>query len=94
MRTTRPLQPADLPPGRLVRSSHRHQHPADGPAKIFAYVQTYDSKPKRRLYELLRSQGMQDNQQAVFLTDGGEDIRELPRYLNPQAEQNLDWKGP
>jgi hypothetical protein len=65
--------------------------PADGPAKTFAYVQTYDSKPKRRLYELLRSQGMQDNQQVVFLTDGGEDVRDLPRYLNPQAEHYLDW---
>jgi hypothetical protein len=38
-----------------------------GPAKCFAFVQTYDDKPKRRLYELLRSQGMQDNQQVVFL---------------------------
>jgi hypothetical protein len=62
-----------------------------GPAKTYAYVQTYDTKPKRRLYELLRSQGMQDNQQVVFLTDGGEDIRDLPCYLNPQAEHYLDW---
>lgn len=62
--------------------------PGDGgPAKAFAWVQTYDEKPKRRLYELLRSQGMQDNQQVVFLTDGGEDIRDVPRYINPQA----DW---
>ena len=61
-----------------------------GPAKTFAYVQTYDSKPKRRLYELL-SQGMQDNQQVVFLADGGEDVRDLPRYLTPQAEHYLDW---
>jgi hypothetical protein len=66
--------------------------PADGgPAKAFAWVQTYDEKPKRRLYELLRSQGMQDNQQVVFLTDGGEDVRDIPRYLNPQAEHYLDW---
>ena len=61
-----------------------------GPAKTFAWVQTYDAKPKRRLYELLRSQGMQDNQQVVFLTDGGEDVRDIPRYLNPQAEHYLD----
>ena len=66
--------------------------PGDGgPAKAFAYVQTYDAKPKRRLYELLRSQGMQDNQQVVFLTDGGEDVRDIPRYLNPQAEHYIDW---
>jgi hypothetical protein len=27
----------------------------------------------------------------VFLTDGGEDIRDVPRYLNPQAEHYIDW---
>ncbi|MBV9162477.1 MAG: ISKra4 family transposase, partial [Pseudonocardiales bacterium] len=37
------------------------------------------------------SQGMQANQQVTFLTDGGEDIRDLPCYLNPQAEHLLDW---
>jgi len=34
---------------------------------------------------------MQDNQQVVFLTDGGGDVRDLPRYLNPQAGHCLDW---
>jgi hypothetical protein len=63
--------------------------PADGPAKSFGFVQTYDRKPKRRLFEVLKSQGMQPNQQITFLTDGGEDVRELP--LNPQAEHLLDW---
>ncbi|MEV0585326.1 ISKra4 family transposase [Nonomuraea sp. NPDC050310] len=62
-----------------------------GPAKTFAFVQTYDHKLKRRVYELLRSQGMTDNQQIVFLVDGGEDIRDLPCYLIPQAEHYLDW---
>jgi hypothetical protein len=65
--------------------------PAEGPAKSFGFVQTYDPKPKRRLFEVLRSQGMQLNQQVTFLTDGGEDVRDLPRYLNPQAEHLLDW---
>jgi len=65
--------------------------PADGPAKCFGFVQTYDRKPKRRLFEVLRSQGMQSNQQVTFLTDGGDDVRELPLYLNPQAEHLLDW---
>ena len=63
----------------------------DGPSKCFAFVQTHDTKPKRRLFEVLRSQGMQDNQQVVFLTDGGEDVRHLPEYLNPQATHLLDW---
>jgi len=65
--------------------------PADGPAKCFGYVQSYDSKPKRRLFELLTAQGMQANQQVTFLTDGGQDVRDLPLYLNPQAEHLLDW---
>jgi hypothetical protein len=65
--------------------------PADGKPSYFGYVQTYDTKPKRRLFEVLKSQGMQANQQVTFLTDGGEDIRDLPCYLNPQAEHLLDW---
>ena len=64
--------------------------PADGPPKCFAFVQTYDRKPKRRLFEVLRLQRMQMNQQIVFLTDGGEDVRDFPLYLNPQSEQYLD----
>ena len=65
--------------------------PADGRPACFGYVQTYDTKPKRRLFEVLKSQGMQANQQVTFLTDGGEDIRDLPLYLNAQAEHLLDW---
>ena len=34
---------------------------------------------------------MQDNQQVTFWTDGGDDVRNLPLYLNPQAEHLLDW---
>ena len=47
--------------------------------------------PKRRLFEVLKSQGMQENQQVVFLSDGGEDVRNLQFCLNPQAEHLLDW---
>jgi hypothetical protein len=54
-------------------------------------VQSYDDRPKRRLYEVLKAQGMQNNQEVVFLTDGGEDVRELPLYLNVTAEHYLDW---
>src|SRR6266446_4927354 len=59
--------------------------------RCFAWVQTYDEKPKRRLFELLQSQGMQPNQQVNFLSDGGEDVRNVQLYLNPQAEHLLDW---
>ena len=65
--------------------------PAEGEAKCLAFVQTYDEKPKRRLFELLKAQGMTMNQQVLFLTDGGEDVRELPLFLNPEAEHILDW---
>jgi hypothetical protein len=65
--------------------------PTEGSAKCFAFVQTYDTKPKRRLFEVLRSQAMQMNQQVTFFTDGGDDVRDLPLYLSPQSEQYLDW---
>ncbi len=65
--------------------------PTDGPAKSFGFVQTFDTKPKRRLFEVLKSQGMQMNQRVTFITDGGEDVRDLPLYLNPQAEHLIDW---
>jgi hypothetical protein len=65
--------------------------PQEGAAKCFAYVQTYDAKPKRRLFELLKSQGLQANQQVTFLSDGAEDVRELPLYLSPKSEHWLDW---
>jgi hypothetical protein len=60
-------------------------------SKCFALVQTYDQKPKRRLFEVLQSQGHQLNQQITFLSDGGDTVRELQLYLNPHAEHLLDW---
>jgi hypothetical protein len=60
-------------------------------SKCFGFVQSYDDRPKRRVFEVLKSQGMQENQQVVFLSDGGEDVRNLQFYLNPQAEHLLDW---
>ncbi len=69
----------------------RKSMPSDGASKCFGFVQTFDRKPKRRLFEVLKAQGMQTNQQVTFLTDGGDDVRELPLHLNPQAEHLLDW---
>src|SRR5215831_2265744 len=63
----------------------------EGPSRCFSFVQTYDSKPKRRLFELLKGQGMQMNQPVMFFSDGGADIREVQQYLNPEAEHYLDW---
>jgi len=61
------------------------------PDRCFGFVQTYDEKPKRRLYELLKEQGMQMNQRVKFFSDGGADIRDVQLYLNPEAEHYLDW---
>jgi hypothetical protein len=64
---------------------------AEGASKCFGLVNGYDRKPKRRLFEVLKSQGMQMNQQVTFLSDGGDTVRDLQLYLNPQAEHLLDW---
>jgi hypothetical protein len=65
--------------------------PPTGDTKCFGFVNRYDEKPKRRLYEMLKSQGMQQNQQITFLSDGGDTVRDLQMYLTPQAEHLLDW---
>ena len=64
---------------------------ADGTSKRFGMVYSYDTKPQRRIFEVLKSQGMQMNQQVTFLSDGEESIRNLQYYLNPNAEHILDW---
>src|SRR5207248_4359291 len=52
---------------------------------------TLDTKPKRRLYEVLQSQGMQMNQQITFLSDGSDTVRDLQLSMSPEAEHILDW---
>jgi hypothetical protein len=65
--------------------------PSDGDAKCFGFVTSYDTKPKRRLAGLLKTQGLQMNQAITFLSDGGDDVRDLQLYLSPLAEHLLDW---
>jgi hypothetical protein len=65
--------------------------PADGTAKCFGFVTSYDTKPKRRLADLLQAQGLQMNQAITFLSDGGDNVRDLQLYLSPLAEHLLDW---
>ena len=55
-------------------------------SKRFGFVQTVDTKPKRRLYEVLKSQGMQLNQQITLLSDGSDTVRDLQLYMSPEAE--------
>lgn len=63
----------------------------DGDPRCFAFVTNVDTKPKRWLFEVLKSQGLQMNQRVEFLTDGGDGVRELPFYLCPESEHWLDW---
>jgi hypothetical protein len=60
-------------------------------AKCFGFLQTYNEKPRRRLWELLKSRGIQENQQIVFLSDGGENVRRVQEYLHPFSEHLIDW---
>ena len=73
--------------------SFRRDDPEEVPpsSKCFAMVQTFDKKPKRRLFDLLQSQGMQANQDVTFFSDGGDNVRRIPEFLNPDSEHILDW---
>jgi hypothetical protein len=55
--------------------------PEDCPARHFGLVHGYDTKPKRRLVDVLASQGLQANRDITFLTDGGEEIRALTERI-------------
>ena len=65
--------------------------PAGGAAKGFGCVHMYDTTPKRSL--LLKSQGMPENQQVTFLSDGGDTVRELQMSLHPEAEHVLGGRS-
>lgn len=70
----------------------RRSEAQDVPSHMcFGFVQSYDTKPRRRLWELMKSQGMQENQQVLFLSDGGDSVRNLQAYLHPSSEHVLDW---
>ena len=77
--------------GKSILSFRRDDEQPEASSQCVAFVQTYDEKPKRRLFELLQSQGMQANQQIEFLSDGGDTVRDLQLYLSPEAEHLLDW---
>jgi len=77
--------------GRSIVAFRRGEKANVPSAKCFGFVQVYDDKPRRRLWELMKSQGMQENQQIVFMSDGGEDVRRVQQYLHPSSEHLLDW---
>jgi hypothetical protein len=65
--------------------------PEDRAARYVGLVHGYDCKPKRRLFDVLKTQGLQPNQDVTFLTDGGEEIRALTELVAPESEHVLDW---
>jgi len=65
--------------------------PEDRAPRYIGLVHGYDQKPKRRLFEVMRQQGLQANQDVTFLTDGGEEVRALTELVTPEAEHVLDW---
>ena len=77
--------------GKSILSFRRGEEQPNPSIKCFAFVQTYDEKPKRRLFELLQSQGLQMHQQMEFLSDGGDTVRDVQLYLSPEADHLLDW---
>ena len=77
--------------GRSVVAFRRAEGDLVPPSKCFGFVQTYDQKPRQRVWKVMMSQGMQENQQVVFMSDGGEDVRQVQEYLHPNSEHLIDW---
>jgi hypothetical protein len=64
---------------------------ASGNSKRFGFVQSHDSRPRRRLRHSLNAQGMQANQQITFLSDGADNLQTLQWAMYPESEHVLDW---
>jgi hypothetical protein len=77
--------------GRSVVEFGRAEGDSVPPPKCFGFVQTYDQKPRQRVWEGRKSPGMQENQQVVCMSDGGEEVRQVQEYLHPNREPGIDW---
>jgi len=77
--------------GKSTRAFGEHEADKPSSSKRFGFVQTLETKPKRRLYEVLHSQGLQMNQDITFLSDGNDTLRALQLEMSPQATHILDW---
>ena len=62
-----------------------------GPTRRFGFVVGHDAKPRRRLHELLREQGVGMNREVTFMSDGGKGVRDLQWDMRPNAEHVLDY---
>src|SRR5262252_7132471 len=78
--------------GKSIRRFDEREEENKTPSlKRFGFVQTLDTKSKRRLYEVLRSQDLQMNQAITFLSDGDDTLRQLQLEMSPKATHILDW---
>ena len=68
--------------GKSILAFRRDEEVCEPSSQAFAFVQTYDEKPRRRLFEHLQAHGMQMNQQIEFLSDGGDDVREVQLWAD------------
>jgi len=77
--------------GKSVRSFGEDEDAKSPSPKRLGFVQTLDTQPKRRLYEVLQSQGLPMNQEITFLSDGDDTLRKLQLEMSPMATHLLDW---
>lgn len=61
------------------------------PARRFGFVVGHDGKPRRRLHEILRQQGVGMDREVTFMSDGGKGVRDLQWNMRPNAEHILDY---
>jgi len=59
--------------------------------RYLGLVQSHDDKPKRRLNDVLKDQGWQENQPVTFMTDGGDTVINMALHMAPASEHILDW---
>src|SRR5262249_27488772 len=77
--------------GKSILSFEEDEEGRPPSCKRFGFVQTLDTKSKRRLYEVLQSQDFQMNQDITFLSDGNDSLRQLQVEMSPKAIHILDW---
>jgi len=78
--------------GKSIRRCDESAAEVEAPSlKRFGFVQTLDTKSKRRLYEVLHAQNIQMNQDITFLSDGNDSLRQLQFEMSPKATHILDW---
>jgi hypothetical protein len=71
--------------GKSIVAFRRNEEQDLPSTKRFGFVQSYDTKPRRRLWELMKSQGMQENQHVLFLSDGATGYETYRSIFTPPA---------